>query len=143
VQYEVSTEIAAVPEQVWTVLTDVEAMPEWTASMTCVQRLDDGPLAVGSAVRIKQPRLPTALWRVGELTTGRSFSWSSSGPGVTTEAGHTLAPGRQGGTTATFTIKQGGLLAAVAGLFTSALTRRYVDTELHGLKQRCEQSARP
>lgn len=134
--YEISTQVEAPLEHVWAVLTEVERMPEWTSSMTRVTRLADGPLGVGSKVRIKQPWLPAAVWRVVELTPRRSFSWVTTRGGVSTLAGHALAA-RGDGTAVTFTVEQRGLLAPVAGLLTSALTRRYVATELEGLTSRC------
>jgi len=41
-------------------------------------------------------------------------------------------------TAVTFTVQQSGLLAPLIELLTSALTRRYVDRELRGLKLRSE-----
>jgi len=78
------------------------------------------------------------IWRVTELTPARSFAWVASGPGTTTTAEHALAPAADGRVTATLTIRQSGFLAPVFGLLTSAITRRYVDTELQGLKSRAE-----
>lgn len=137
-RYEVSAVVNASFQRVWSVLTDVERMPEWTSSLTRVQRLDDGPLTVGSTVRIKQPRLPVALWRVVELTAERSFLWATTSGGVTTQAGHTLTAGPEAATVVTFTVRQSGLLAPLVGLLTGALTRRYVTTELRGLKSVAE-----
>lgn len=77
-RYEVSADIAAAAERVWSVLVDVERMPMWTSSMTRVERLDGGPFGMGSRVRIKQPRLPVAVWRVCELTPLSSFSWATT-----------------------------------------------------------------
>lgn len=138
VRYEVSEDIDAPLERIWSVLTDVESMPEWTSSMTHVRRLDQGVLAVGSTVRIKQPWLPAAVWRVCELTPMRSFSWTATSGGMTTTAGHALTTGSGRATTVTLTIRQNGLLAPFVGLLTAALTRRYVNAEMQGLKLRSE-----
>jgi uncharacterized membrane protein len=138
VRYEVSAEIDAPLDRVWSVLTDVERMPEWNSAMTQVKRLDQGPFAVGSAVRIKQPRLPAAVWRVFELTPQRSFSWRANAGGLTTNAGHLLATAPSGGTEVTLTLGSNGLLAPLVSLLTSALTRRNMDAELRGLKARSE-----
>jgi uncharacterized protein YndB with AHSA1/START domain len=138
VEYEVAIEIAAPPERVWAVLVDVERWPEWTSTMTGVRRLDRGPFGMGSAARVKQPRLPATAWRVTRFEPGRSFSWTARGPGMRTEAGHRLAPGSAGSVTVTLTIRQSGLLAAPLGWLMSRLTRRYLDTEGQSLKRLCE-----
>jgi uncharacterized protein YndB with AHSA1/START domain len=143
VEYEVAVEIAAPPERVWAVLVDVERWPEWTPTMTRVRRLDRGPFGTGSAARIKQPRLPPAVWRVTAFDPGRSFSWTATGPGVRTVAGHHLGPGSDGSVTVTLTIEQSGPLAGLLWRLTSGLTRRYVDTEAHSLKRRCEAGGEP
>jgi uncharacterized protein YndB with AHSA1/START domain len=139
VHYQVAGPIAAPVQQVWSVLADVERTPEWSASMTSVQRLDDGPFGVGSRVRIEQPRLPAAVWQVTELTPERSFTWTTSRAGVTTSASHVLEP-TDNGTRVTLVVDQAGPLAGVAGLLFGSLTRRYVDTELAGLTARSEAS---
>lgn len=137
-RYEVSEQIAAPVDRVWSVLVDVERTPEWSASMTSVQRLDDGPFGVGSRVRIEQPRLPPAVWQVTELTAERSFTWVTAAAGVRTTAIHVLEP-TEDGTRATLVVEQTGLLAGVVGLLLGRMTRRYVDTELAGLTTRAEQ----
>ena len=84
--------IAAPPERVWAVIVDVERWPERIPTVDAVERLDAGPLAVGSRTRLQQPRLPTAVWTVTELTDGSSYTWESSSPGVTVTASHLVEP---------------------------------------------------
>ena len=135
--YEISAEIDATPDQVWRVMTDVERWPEWTPSMTRVERLDPGPFQVGSTARIKQPKFPAVVWQVTELEPEQSFSWTASGAGVTTLACHRITP-RGDGVEVTLSVRQTGPLAWLAGLITSRLTQSYIQMEANGLKRRCE-----
>jgi len=133
-----STEVDAPVEKVWSVICDVERWPEWTASMLKVDRLDAGLLAVGSRARVRQPKLPVAVWQVTALEPGRFFTWQAKGPGLLTVAGHEAEPLENGRTRATLWIDQRGPLAAITGRFWDKLTREYVTTELAGLKKRSE-----
>ncbi|GAA2743344.1 SRPBCC family protein [Kitasatospora cinereorecta] len=137
-RYEVAVEIAAAPERVWEVLTDVAGWPRWTESMTAVRRLDEGPLAVDSEARVEQPRLTAAVWKVSELEPGRSFEWRSENAGFTTTGSHRLEPTGSGGTRVVLGVRQEGFLAPLLGLLYGRLTRRYVDQEAAGLKRFCE-----
>jgi uncharacterized membrane protein len=134
---QVGIDIAAPPDQVWTVLADIERWPEWTASVTSVERLDDGPVAVGSLARVKQPRLRAAVWRVTSVEPGRSFDWAAKSPGITTAAGHRLEP-TDDGTRVALTIEMSGPLAGILGRVYARLTRRYMHVEAEGLKRRVE-----
>jgi len=136
-RFEASIEVAAPAQHVFDVYSDVERWPEWTDSVTSVQRLDDGPLRVGSRARISQPRLPTAEWEVVELVPGLSFSWTARGPGIKTTGRH-LITGGEGPVTVTAALEQAGLLGPVLGLLTKGLTERYLQMEVRGLKARCE-----
>ena len=73
-------------------IVDIERWPEWGSTVTSVRRLDDGPLEVGSRVRIEQPRIPPTEYVVTELEPNRSFIWVATAPGVRTTARH-LAEG--------------------------------------------------
>jgi len=141
-QFETTVEIEAAPDKVWATLADVERWPEWTASMTHVERLNGEPLALGAMVRVKQPRMPTLVWKVTELDPGQSFSWQSDSTGVTTVASHVVKTTTNNRVTVTLGIRQSGTLAPVIGLLTSKTTRRYIKMEAEGLKQRCEAERR-
>ena len=99
VRFMATIDIAAPAQLVYEVYTDVERWPEWTASVTSVELLHQGPLRVGSRARIKQPRLPTAVWEVTEVVTGRSFTWIARGPGIMTTASHVVTPPEADGPT--------------------------------------------
>jgi uncharacterized membrane protein len=137
-RFETSTDIDAALGDVWMVLTDVERWPQWTTSMTSVQRLDEGPFAVGSRARVRQPKLPAAVWEVVDLEPEVSFSWTARTPGITTTAEHRLTPRPGGGVGVTLSIRQTGPLSPFVALFTSRITRRYMQMEADGLKRRCE-----
>lgn len=117
-------------------MVDVERWPEWTASITRVKRLSPGPLQVGSRVRIDQPKLPRAFWRVTELRPGASFTWISRAPGVRVTARHT-AEAIAIGTRVTLSIHYEGLLGALVARWTGDLNERYLALEADGLKSRC------
>jgi hypothetical protein len=135
---ERTIDIAAPRETVWTVMTDVERWPEWTTSVTGVQRLDAGALNVGAKARVRQPRLPAAVWTVTAFETGRYFEWQNLSPGLKTVAGHRVESHGNGGSRVTLSLGWSGVFAPVIRLLYGNLSRRYVDTEAQGLKQRCE-----
>ena len=130
-------DIAAEPRQVWAVMIDVERWPEWTSSVTSVELLDGGPLVVGSRVRIRQPRLPVAVWTVTSIEPERYFEWRSVTPGLTSVATHRVEPlGAR--SRVDLAVEWSGLLAPLINLVYGRLSRRYVETEAQGLKRRCE-----
>lgn len=138
-RFEASIDITAPAEHVFAVYSDVERWPEWTRSVTSVERLDEGPLRVGSRARIRQPRLPVAVWEVTEVVPDRSFTWVARGPGVITTGSHVVTP-LDGGdrVKATALLEQAGLLGPLVGRLTKRLTNDYLNTEVRGLKARCE-----
>ena len=131
-------DIEAPVEQVWEVLCEVERWPEWAPTVTSVRRLDDGPLAVGSRVRVEQPRIPPTEYVVTELEPSRSFTWVANGPGIRTTARHLLEERGPGSTRVTLAVEQSGVLGVVMGRFYRRLTDRYLTAEAEGIKARSE-----
>jgi uncharacterized membrane protein len=136
--YRASIDIDAPVERVWNVLVDVEKWPDWSPTMTSVKRLESGMFRPGSSARVKQPKLPEAIWRVSAMMPQKSFTWSTRSRGVTTVARHTVAARDEGGTRVGGEIEQSGALSLVAKVFFSRQTKRYLQEEAHGLKKRCE-----
>lgn len=129
--------IAAPPETVWAVVVDVERWPERIPTVDAVERLDDGPLAVGSRTRLQQPRLSPAVWTVTELVDGSLYTWESSSPGVTITASHVVEP-HPDGSRLTLALTVSGPMSGVGWLMTRSLTERYVETEAASIKLAAE-----
>jgi hypothetical protein len=51
-------DVVAPVERGWVVLREVTSWPECVSTLTSVRRLDDGPYAVGSRIRVEQSRIP-------------------------------------------------------------------------------------
>ncbi len=137
--FTISVDIATSPERVWAVMSDVERWSEWTPTVKRIQRLEQGPLAVGSRARIQQPRLPAAVWEVTQIQEGRGFTWVTRSPGVRVIAKHGVEPVGQG-TRATLSVSFSGPLGGLIAWLTSGLNHRYLALEAQGLRER---STRP
>jgi uncharacterized membrane protein len=138
VEQSTRIDVEAPVEQVWEVLREVERWPEWASTVTSVRRLDDGPLAVGSRVRVEQPRIPPTEYVVTELEPSRSFTWVATGPGVRTTARHLLEELSTGSTRVTLAVEQAGPVGVVMGRFYRRFTDRYLSAEAEGIKARSE-----
>jgi hypothetical protein len=136
--FAITVDIDATPGRVWAVMRDIARWHEWTASVRSIERLDDGPLAVGSRVRIRQPKVLPAIWTVTALEEGRGFTWVTRSPGIMATAGHRLESTTRG-TIATLSVHFGGPLGAVAGWLLRGLNNRYLALEAAGLKRRSEE----
>ncbi|WP_161965165.1 SRPBCC family protein [Ornithinimicrobium cerasi] len=131
----------AAPEQVWAVLSDVDAWPRWVPTVTSVARAsgpDGTPTnpatapGVGSVFEVVQSRLGRARWVVTEWEVGRSFTWVSWRPGVRSTATHRLRA-EQGGTGIELGISWSGQGARVVRALVGRLTQRYTELELGAL----------
>lgn len=132
--------VAAPADRVWAVIMDVERWPERIPTVDAVELLDPGPLAVGSRVRLQQPRLLTAVWTVTELAEESSFTWESRSPGVILTAAHTVES-RADRSRLTLALTVAGPLAGIGWLLSRSLTTRYVETEAASIKVAAETSA--
>ena len=130
-------EIAAPAARVWELTEDVERWPETTPTMTSVERLDEGPLAIGSQARIKQPAQRARVWTVTRLEPGRRFAWATRAMGMGMEGGH-LIEGDDRSCTNTLTLDVSGPLASTVGRLLAGQLRKAIQTENQGFKAAAE-----
>jgi uncharacterized membrane protein len=133
-------EIEAPAAVVWALTADVERWPESTPTMTTVERLDDGPLAVGSQARIKQPAQRERIWTVTRFEEGRAFAWATRAMGMRMEGAH-LIEGDATTCTNTLTLDVTGALAPVLGRLLAGQLRKAIATENQGFKRSAEAAA--
>ena len=134
-KFETTRHIEAPTQPVWEILFDVAHWPDWLPTINTVERLDDGPLKLGSRARISQPKLPKAEWQVTELVDGRLFTWEAKGPGMKTIGRHEVVPDGTG-SRVTLSIEQTGPMGWVAATVWRSLTQRYIELEAKSLDER-------
>lgn len=132
--FETVIDIAAPPQRVWDVTTDIERWPQWTASVKSVERLDSGKFRVGSRAKIKQPKFLPAQWEVTELQDGRSFTWVTRSPGLKATGRHRV-DAIAGGSRATLSVSYSGALSGLVTNLLGRTTERFLTLEANGLKK--------
>lgn len=134
-----SITISAPVESVWAVLTDLERWPDWTASMRSVRALGTGPTGTGSRFKVRQPRMPAAVWEVTEFTPDRSFTWGTHVPGVRVVARHDLRSA-DSGTQADMAVDVTGPMAWLVTALSGRRIRGFVQMETDGLRHASERT---
>lgn len=138
--FQLTTDVSAPPERVWEVMSDTDRWHEWTPSVKSVKRLHGKPFAVGNRVVIRQPGFPPAIWKITGIEPGRSFTWTSRGPGFLTIGRHSIEP-TSAGSRVTLSLELQGLLGGVFGRLTRKVNERYIAMEAEGLRNRSENPA--
>ena len=144
-EFSITTDVDAPAEIVFAVMTEIERWPEWTPTVTRVERLDGSslPLTMGSRIRIVQPKVPPADWTVTAIEAGRGFRLMSRSPGATVVANHWAEPVGDGTRSrVTLSVTFSGWLGRLIGRMMRNLNERYLAQEAAGLKQRSEDKAR-
>ncbi|GIE96602.1 SRPBCC family protein [Paractinoplanes rishiriensis] len=127
-RYQHSVLIEAPVDRVWQLTTDVAAWPTFMPTMQSVERLDPGPLRVGSTARIKQPAQSAAVWTVTRLVDRQEFAWETHRMGLRMIGSHRLEP-VDGGTRNTLGIEVIGRGAGLFGAILGPALRRAIQQE--------------
>jgi len=138
-RYARSIHIEAPAADVWAAIVDVETWPAWASQFKHLERLDAGPLAPRSRVRVRPKGMPEAVWQVTDYEEGRSFTWASSlAPGVRITGGHVVTPDGNA-TDAEFWLEARGALGALlTPLLRRTVFSRNTGSATEGLKSYME-----
>ena len=142
-KYSHRANINAPPPEVWAAMVDVESWPAWASQFKRLDRLDAGPLALASRVRVRPKGQLASVWQVIEYDDGRSFIWASNlMPGLRITGGHVLTPDGDG-TTAEFWLDASGPLGTLLGpVLRRLIFSRNTRSAATGLKTHIESRAR-
>jgi carbon monoxide dehydrogenase subunit G len=136
-RFEQSIDIDAQQQRVWDVLSDLESWPQRIETVDAVELLTPPPVATGSRVRLKQPKLPEGTWEVTVWDAPSYFEFRQQSGGVTTVAGHLVVALEEGRSRLTLTLEVRGLLSVVARFY-KGMTNRYMTIEAQGMKRAAE-----
>ncbi len=139
--FETSVDIEAPTRRVWDVLTDLEGWPRRIDTVDQVELLTAVPVAVGSRVRLKQPKLPEGTWEVTAWDAPTWFEWRQKSGGVTSVAGHRVTALSEKRSRLSLSLEMRGLLVPLVGRLSKGLIDRYMATEAQGIKRAAELSA--
>ena len=134
---EHSIEIDAPAQRVWNITLDVESWPHHTPTIESIERLDAGPLTIGSRARVKQPGQGAKVWTVSQLDPEKRFAWWTKTLGTTMTGIH-LVDGSDAGTTSTLAIEIDGPLAPIVGAVVRRPVLAAITRENQGIKQAAE-----
>jgi carbon monoxide dehydrogenase subunit G len=137
-RFERSIDIDAQQQRVWDVLSDLQAWPQRIETVDLVEPLTPSPIATGTRVRLKQPKLPEGTWEVTVWDAPSYFEFRQQSGGLTDVAGHRVVALEEGRSRLTLTLEMRGLLVPVAALFYKGLTNRYLTAEAQGMKRAAE-----
>ena len=140
-RFETSIDIAADPARVWAVVSDLEAWPRRIETVDTVELLTPAPLAVGSRLRLKQPKLPEGEWEVTVWDPPRSFEYRQQASGVRVVADHRVEALGEGRSRLSLVLDMQGVLVPVVGRLLRARTNRYLAAEAAGMRAAAEAGA--
>ena len=118
---------------IFKVLADVENWNKWTGSVKKSELVKGDTFALGSKIKIIQPKLRPVIWEITEIQSDKSFTWESNSIGLNVTAKHIIENcGDSSKVLLNTTYK--GFLSKIVYSLTSGLTNKYMTMEIEGLK---------
>lgn len=142
-RFERSIEIEADKQRVWDVLSDLEAWPQRIETVDSVELLTPPPLAEGSRVRLKQPKLPEGTWDMTVWEPPSYFEYRQISRGISIVAGHRVETLGEGRSRLILDLEMRGPMVPIVGRLSSSMTNRYMETEARGIKLAAESRVAP
>ncbi len=115
--HETHIDIAAAPERVWSLFTDVAGWPRWNVGIA--RATLHGPFASGSRFDMQLPDGPLLSSTLVDVRPGERFTDETAFEGVVVRVMHAIAP-QPGGTRVTYRTEVEGPNAADVGAGVSA-----------------------
>ena len=110
-RFEESIDIDAQQQRVWDVLSDIEAWPRRIETVEVAELLTPAPVAKGSRVRLKQPKLPEGTWDITVWDAPSYFELRQKSGGITSVAGHRVEALEGGRSRLTLSVDMQGCLS--------------------------------
>ena len=123
---------------VWQLTEDVEGWPTTTPTITSLERLDSGPIRIGSTARVKQPGQRAAVWTVSTFRPLEEFAWGAKVFGVQMVGTHRLTPVGDDRCRNTLSIDMSGRGAQLLGRLAGKRILAAIVTENQGFKAAAE-----
>ena len=136
--FERSIDIDARKQRVWDVLSDLEAWPRRIETVDLVELLTPAPIAEGSRVRLKQPKLPEGIWDITVWDAPSFFEYRQRTRGISSIAGHRVEALDEERSRLTLSLDMRGLLIPVVAVFSKGMINRYMTSEAQGMKHAAE-----
>jgi carbon monoxide dehydrogenase subunit G len=114
-KFSASVEINATAEKVWALVNNAEEWPRWIASLKKIEKVSEGPLEVGSRVRVIAKSLITVdlLMTITEFLPGRRVAMEGKVLGTRMTRYYELKPANKNRTMLTAGGEVSGLLACL------------------------------
>ena len=137
-RFEESIDIEAGQERVWEVLSDIEAWSRRIETVDIAELLTPAPVAKGSRVRLKQPKLGEGTWDITVWDAPSYFEMRQKSSGVTSVASHRVEALEEGRSRLTLSVDLQGWLVPVFGRISKGVTTRYLTSEAEDMKRAAE-----